>query len=212
MRNHRRSNKNPLFRAWSNMRTRCRVPSTRYYSRYGGRGIDFCDRWSEFTNFADDMGDSFEKGLALDRKDNNGDYTPDNCRWATRKEQAINRSSTQWITNPETGETKTLTDWSIDRGIPRTAICSRIRLGYTEFSDVMADKLPRWNERPIVDPSTGETKNISQWCDELGVPRDRVYARYESGVRVFGKLFDPKKFTTGINAATHEDRDTYGGD
>lgn len=85
----KRGFKSPTYYSWSAMWTRCTNPRVKSFKDYGGRGIRVCDRWQDFENFLVDMGERPE-GRTLDRKNVNGDYEPSNCRWATRKEQAMN--------------------------------------------------------------------------------------------------------------------------
>jgi len=77
------------------MISRCVDPFNNRWNRYGGRGIKVCDRWRAFENFLIDMGNSWEKGLSIDRIDNDGNYELSNCKWSTPKEQARNRSTSK---------------------------------------------------------------------------------------------------------------------
>ena len=79
----------PIYICWGNIIQRCNNPKNNNYHRYGARGIKICDRWMDFQSFYDDMGDMPE-GMSIDRIDNEGDYTLDNCKWSSRSEQALN--------------------------------------------------------------------------------------------------------------------------
>lgn len=81
----------PVYRAWKSMLNRCYNQAIHNYERYGGRGITVCERWHKFENFLTDMGERPANNLSLDRIDNEKGYSKENCRWATAKQQAMNR-------------------------------------------------------------------------------------------------------------------------
>jgi hypothetical protein len=117
-----------VYRIWHLMVDRCKNPNIPIYEHYGARGIQVCERWLDFRNFYEDMGDPPEE-LTLDRIDVNGNYEPSNCRWATWHEQANNRRNNIHITYE--GVTQTLTQWAKELNIPYYIIHNRHRAGWS---------------------------------------------------------------------------------
>lgn len=100
------------YSAWVAMIRRCTNPKDKYYYNYGGRGIRVCQSWvNSFSNFLNDIGKAPSKLHSLDRKENNGNYEPGNCRWATKPEQQNNTRANVFINY--LGQTKTLKQWCI---------------------------------------------------------------------------------------------------
>lgn len=119
----------PTWNCWEAMLTRCSDPKHRQFHRYGGRGIEVCDRWKSFPNFFADMGERPSKKHSIDRDDNDGNYEPGNCRWATMLEQQNNRSTN--LVLEFSGRTQTLTEWARELGMAENTLRGRIRLGWT---------------------------------------------------------------------------------
>jgi hypothetical protein len=120
----------PEYNVYNAMRNRCESPKNNSYERYGGRGIKVCERWKEsFLNFYEDMGQRPSPSHSIERNDNDGDYEPGNCRWATDKEQCRNRRSTVMLTH--NGRTQSMLDWADELGINRYTIMRRWQRGFT---------------------------------------------------------------------------------
>ena len=121
------------YKVWKAMRVRVTNKNQPQYHDYGGRGIRICQRWDEFVNFYTDMGERPE-GMSLDRIDNDGDYTPENCRWATRTEQ--NRNSRRNVLITANGKTMCISEWAEELDMKYFTLLMRKRNGWTDHQIV----------------------------------------------------------------------------
>lgn len=165
------------YRIWKQMRSRCERATSPDYANWGGRGIKVCDRWQSFANFLDDMGECPD-GASIDRfPDNNGNYEPGNCRWATYTEQARNKTNNHLLTF--NGETACIAEWSERTGISQKLIRVRI-LGGWSVEDALslpvtgshADKLIEFN---------GRRMGLAAWAKELGISKTGLHSRFSRG-------------------------------
>lgn len=119
-----------LYNIWSHMCERCNNPNFVYFERYGGRGISVSHEWlgnyEAFRTWA--LNNGYKDDLTLDRIDNDGDYTPENCRWVTPKEQANNRRSNRLLYF--NGKMHNIETWSKITGLPRHVIDGRLSRGW----------------------------------------------------------------------------------
>ena len=119
-----------LYKAWQTMRDRCRNPKRSAYKNYGARGITVCQEWENsfdaFRVWA--LSNGYHEGLTIERIDNDGPYSPENCRLATRKEQALNRRTNRVI--DYNGEVHTISEWSKITGIPHSTLTYRLNSGW----------------------------------------------------------------------------------
>ena len=135
----------PTYQVWCRMRGRCLSPTNPDYRYYGARGISICQRWESFALFLEDMGERPSLNHSIERIDNNGNYEPGNCRWATRAEQSRNTRRTVYLTHD--GRTMCLEDWARETGLNRGTINSRLKLG---FSVAEALTLPTTRRRNAI--------------------------------------------------------------
>ncbi len=142
MRTHGWSKKSE-YHSWQHAADRCRNPRNKAYQNYGGRGIQFCDRWfNSFEDFLFDMGGKPSPSHSLDRIDNNGNYEPGNCRWATQLDQGRNQRTNRLLSL--NGETMVLSQWEERTGIDARLIVARIdRLGWSIEKALTTKPTPR---------------------------------------------------------------------
>jgi hypothetical protein len=136
--------KSPAYCSWQDMKTRCYNPRRDKYLRYGGRGIRVCDRWLHFVNFLEDMGER-PPGHTLDRIDNDGNYEPGNCRWATPTVQSNNNSRNKKIVIA--GVEKTQTQWCRHYGISLFTFRSRLLRGISPLEALTNPLTPIVDEK-----------------------------------------------------------------
>jgi len=127
---HPRTGASPEYAVWRSMKRRVLNPKCEHFDRYGGRGIKCCDRWlNSFEDFFADMGKRPSLLHSIDRINNDGDYEPNNCRWATKKQQARSRCSSRYI--EYNGETKTLAEWAEGANMDLRALWQRLKRGWS---------------------------------------------------------------------------------
>lgn len=119
----------PMYAVWGAMIQRCENPRDKGYKNYGARGITVCKQWETFSNFWNDMSETWRHGLWIERNDNNGNYTPENCFWAIPLAQSRNTRRNTYVTFQ--GETKTVTEWSDKIGANRGLVSYRMLHGWT---------------------------------------------------------------------------------
>lgn len=187
---------------WGSMIHRCHCENDPYYHNYGGRGISVCERWrNSLTDFAADMGPRPSPKHEIDRINNNGNYEPGNCRWATRIEQSRNRRDNQWI---EFGGRRMIAaDWAKELGLASSAsITKRIarwgterslttRIGEDQFS------IGRHHGRKI--EYNGEIHTMGEWADLKGWNFEALRCRFKRGWSTERSLGKPMRKNRTMN-------------
>ncbi len=116
------------WNAWKAMKQRCQNPNNRNWKRYGGRGITVCERWQDFVNFFQDMGKKPSPKLTIERVNNDGGYSKDNCIWASRSVQNRNTNRNKFVTF--NGKSQTIKDWANEYGLVFNTLYFRILRGW----------------------------------------------------------------------------------
>lgn len=145
-----------IYQIWTNLRKRCDNPNHVSYPYYGGKGISYCKDWNDFENFYRDMGPTYKDGLTIERIDSSKNYGPENCRWATYREQANNRSSNTHVEDPRTGEIYTGAELARKYGLHRDVVYDRLSRGYT------GEDLIKPPKKATPRPSDDEIRQVKQ--------------------------------------------------
>lgn len=192
--------RSPEHCAWIRMKGRCYNPKNHGYKWYGGRGIKVCDRWiNSFEAFLADMGPRPSKKHSLDRfPDVNGNYEPKNCRWATSREQQMNKRNNRRIECD--GETKTISEWAEISGIPQSVIGRRLQNGFTVRYAIFApgDKYGKNDGKKVI-PGVmkltidGITKTITEWSKESPVSDEAIRYRLRRGMSPKDAVYTARK-------------------
>jgi hypothetical protein len=133
-----------FYRIWWKMKERCTDQTSTNYHKYGAKGVTICERWLDFNNFYEDMYSTYTDELTLDRIENEKGYTPENCRWATYKEQ--NRNKTDNTVVEYKGETLTLAEIVEKYNLKKNTFFGRLRLGWS-LERAIEDKVRKQKQK-----------------------------------------------------------------
>ena len=173
--------KRPLYTIWSGMKYRCYNPKCSQHDDYAGRGITVCDEWRDnydaFESWAFENG--YQRGLSIDRRNNDKGYSPENCRWATRPEQQDNRRNTIWA--EINGEVHTLNEWAEITGLNKKLIRTRYsqegKRGEALIAPAHAGSATPAKLITIGD----DTHTITEWAEITGLRRGLIRERVKNG-------------------------------
>jgi hypothetical protein len=159
---------------WNAMLSRVRNENNPNFYNYGGRGISVCERWLKFENFFADMGNK-PKGTSIDRINNDGNYEPSNCRWATNAVQANNKRSNRYLTH--IGKTQTIAQWEQEFNLNTSTISHRISNGW-QIEQILTTPT---SNRNVFLTHDGKTQTVRRWEQEMGFKPTTIRNRIRMG-------------------------------
>ena len=195
------TDRNRILQARRDIIARCYNDNNKYWHRYGGRGIKLCGEWlndrEAFYQWSIEHG--YRKGLEIDRIDNDGDYTPENCRWVDRHTNINNRYNTPMIS--VRGETKCLMDWCREYGRDRRIVYNRIFYwGWNPEDAILTETVHRKpSELYTID---GETHTAYKWAKIKGISTNKVLSRIRNGYSIEEALDDANWLENGHREKT----------
>lgn len=180
-----------LHNVWKGMRKRCLSPSSHNYYLYGARGIKICKEWDEFLDFKQwAINSGYKEGLSIEREENDGNYGPPNCRWATPKEQSNNTRTNHPITY--NGVTKNVTEWAREKGMTDSTLFLRIKKGWD---------IEKIINTPVLKATTyeynGEKLTVSQLCKKYNINKVTFRQRLKHNWTLEKILTTPPRILNG---------------
>lgn len=170
----------PEHRCWKHMWTRVRAKQGEYFRNYVSRGITVCERWRKFEHFFSDMGPRPSPKHSIDRIDNDGNYEPSNCRWATQQEQQNNRQNNRYLTYQD--RTLTVAEWARELGVHADRIFCRLQRGWS-VDDTLGLPIGKVGQATTLYLTIeGETRSFKEWSCITGLLVSTIKARYYRGV------------------------------
>lgn len=173
------------YDVWIGIKARCSNPSALDYNRYGGRGIRVCERWESFESFLEDMGERPFPAATVERINNDGPYSPENCRWATRKDQGQNKHNNVILTHDK--KTLCMSAWADEMGLSQKTLHDRLKSGWPVGRALTTPV------RALKHMLTfgGRTLCLTEWAKETGVSCNTLKGRLETGWSVERALTTP---------------------
>ena len=176
------------YLVWTGIIDRCCRESSRAFKNYGGRGIRVCDEWrASYVAFLRDMGRKPTPGHTIDRINNDGNYEPGNCRWATRKEQMQNTRINVFLEHE--GRRQTVAQWAEELGINYHTLYNRVQLGWTTERALTPDAAPTIHR--VLYEHNGERLWIGDWSNRTGLPFWTIKGRLRQGWTMDAALTTP---------------------
>lgn len=185
------SRPDPIRSTWDSMKQRCYNPKSTRWQWYGARGITVCRRWrNSLEAFRQDMGPR-PPGCCLDRKNNDRNYTPGNCRWATIKQSANNKQNTRWLKYK--GRTQSIDDWPAETGITYHVLTQRIHRLKWSVRKALTTPV---RQVDVLIEFRGRSKTLAQWAKVLKVSYISLWSRMRLGWSIERVLSTPLRGTS----------------
>ena len=183
---HKNRKEIPEYHTWKNMRARCNAPCNKENGNYQKKNITVCERWNDFEKFYNDMGPKPTIKHSIDRKNNYGNYEPENCRWADNTVQANNKSNNLLINYD--GKVFTIPQLSEYLGLSKIALRKHI----ADKKRSVDEAISRINQNLYIEYN-GEKKSRKEWCDIYNIKLSNLHSRLSKGWSIEDALNKPER-------------------